>query len=152
MVFQEVQKLPRWIMLISGLGMLIVMIAVILSDQSVDIWAYGTMLFSLLVVGSLMFIKLQTKINADHVEINFFPFTWSPKIITWSEIEKIEVIKYRPIKEYGGWGLKANKHGRAYSTSGSYGIKIHIKNAKHILIGTLKPEEAKAYLNSIGKL
>ncbi len=32
--------------------------------------------------------------------------------------------KYRPIREYGGWGIRYGWNGRAYSTSGNEGVQL----------------------------
>ena len=57
------------------------------------------------------------------------------------EIIKYEIRKYRPIIEYGGWGIRFNKSGKAYTVSGNIGIQIQMSTGKGILIGTQQPNE-----------
>lgn len=49
--------------------------------------------------------------------IKFIPFHKS-RLIDWNEIEKLEVVKYDPIGDYGGWGIKSKKGKKAYNVSG----------------------------------
>ncbi|MBC7425527.1 MAG: hypothetical protein H7321_03235 [Bacteroidia bacterium] len=55
----------------------------------------------------------------------------------------MSVIKYRPIKDFGGWGLKWGKNTELISIKGTNGIEIILNNASKVMIGTSKPDEAK---------
>ncbi len=78
--------------------------------------------------------------------IKFIPFHNTPRLIDWNEIEKLEVVKYDPIGDYGGWGIKSKKGKKAYNVSGDIGLKLYLKNGKNILIGTQCEEELREYL------
>ena len=84
-------------------------------------------------------IKLITEIKGDSIHIKFSPFT--TQIIPFSEIIKYEIRQYRPIIEYGGWGIRFNRSGKAYTVSGNIGIQIQLSAGKGILIGTQQPNE-----------
>ena len=84
-------------------------------------------------------IKLITEIKGDSIHIKFSPFT--TQIIPFSEIIKYEIRQYRPIIEYGGWGIRFNRSGKAYTVSGNIGIQIQLSVGKGILIGTQQPNE-----------
>lgn len=95
---------------------------------------------------------LETKINADGVFYRFKPIHFKDKKIEWSEIEKIYTREYKPIKEYGGWGIKGSwKRGKAYNVSGNQGIQIELKNGKKILIGTQKSQEVNEIILKLKK-
>ncbi|MCQ0110186.1 hypothetical protein JGC31_01235 [Zhouia sp. CL16] len=55
-----------------------------------------------------------------------------------------KVIKYNPIKDYGGYGWRIGFRGKgkALNIRGNKGIQIIYKNNKKLLIGTQKPELA----------
>ena len=58
---------------------------------------------------------------------------------------------YNPISEYGGWGIKggfSKQTGKAYTTKGTTGLQLTLKNGKKILIGTQKKEEIKRVLET----
>ena len=48
---------------------------------------------------------------------------------------------YDPIGEYGGWGIKYGKMGKAYNVSGNRGVQLEFADRKSILIGSQKPEQ-----------
>jgi hypothetical protein len=102
-------------------------------------------LFIILVFFYIM--NLKTTIYADRIEIKFFPFGIH-KIYKFQDIEKMEVLKYNPIMDYGGWGIRLG----AYNVSGNKGLKIYYRKKtflNSILIGTQKPEELSTLIQSI---
>lgn len=91
----------------------------------------------------LMFaIKFSFQIDEDGVKYRYFPFHIKERIIPWDDIDNIYVRNYRPIAEYGGWGLRTlNRNNISYSISGKNGLQLELKNKKKILLGTQNPEE-----------
>jgi len=49
--------------------------------------------------------------------------------------------EYKPIREYGGWGIRYVIGGIAYNVYGNKGVQLILKNKKKVLVGTQKPEE-----------
>ncbi len=94
--------------------------------------------------------KLQTRITAEGVYYRFFPLERRFREIKKSDIEKLEVKSYDPLRDYGGWGIKYGINGWADSVKGDKGIYISLTSRKHILIGTSKPDEAAEFLISRG--
>lgn len=94
-------------------------------------------------------IKLMTLIDRSGVSFRFFPFQMKYRTIRWEEIEKYEVIKYRPIADYGGWGLRYGKGGKAYNVSGDRGLKLCLRSGKNLMIGTQKEEELRGFLEKL---
>lgn len=92
------------------------------------------------------FAELTTIIDEKGITYKFFPFQFRHHIITWDEIKKCEVIKYNPILDYGGWGVKSGKRGKAYNVSGSMGLQIFRKSGSPLLIGTQKSTELIDFL------
>jgi hypothetical protein len=52
------------------------------------------------------------------------------------EIESFEVRTYRPVTEYGGWGIKGSSRNKAYNISGNVGLQLKLKNGRRVLFGT----------------
>jgi len=97
--------------------------------------------YVLLMIGlTLLFykMKLVVEIRNDGLYYRYPPLINKFKMISIEEIEQIEVRQYKPIKEYGGWGIKtgAKKYGKAYNVKGNIGLQLHLKNGNKILFGT----------------
>ena len=86
-------------------------------------------------------LKLITRVRQDGVYIRFAPFHFSFKKILLDDLSRHYVHTYDPIGEYGGWGIKYGKMGKAYNVSGNRGVQLEFADRKSILIGSQKPEQ-----------
>ncbi|MCB0283353.1 MAG: hypothetical protein KDF60_12285 [Calditrichaeota bacterium] len=82
--------------------------------------------------------KLETKIKNDGIYVRFFPFNMQFRHLDWNSISKMFVRKYKPIAEFGGWGIRYSitGKGKALNISGNWGLQIIFKDDKKLLIGT----------------
>ncbi|MEO9482161.1 MAG: hypothetical protein ABJG47_01890 [Ekhidna sp.] len=88
--------------------------------------------------------KLYVSIDQDHLYYRYPPFVNKEKKISKDDIKEMYVRKYKPIREYGGWGYRFRfKSGRAMNVAGDIGLQLVLKNGKRLLIGTQKPEAMK---------
>jgi hypothetical protein len=81
-------------------------------------------------------LELRIRVNNDGLHYQFFPFHLKYFSIKIEEIEKIEAMKYKPISQYGGWGIKYGFNGKAYNVSGNLGVKVFLKNGSNIMFGS----------------
>ena len=88
---------------------------------------------------------LLTEIWSDGIRYNFPPFIRKIKHRPLSEISSVEVAKYRPVAEFGGWGWRRRFLSKktAFNISGRIGIRVILKNGRQIMFGTQKQEEMK---------
>ena len=93
-------------------------------------------------------MNLTTEVHSDGLYIRYFPFHLSFHRIAAEEIQRYEVCTYSPIKDYGGWGIRFGRKGKAYNVSGNRGVQLELSNRKHLLVGSQKPEELVEALNT----
>jgi len=84
---------------------------------------------------------LETEVRGDGVHVRFFPFHLSFRKIPLENVVKVEARTYRPIREYGGWGIRWARRGKAYNMSGHVGVRVDYANGRHVLIGSRTAEE-----------
>lgn len=103
----------------------------------------------------LLFWKARLEVRFDREGLNyrFSPFQLRERRISWEEVGKAYLRTYRPIWEYGGWGIRTNWNGKnaAYNVSGDQGLQLELKNGRRLLFGTQRPEELAAALKSLGR-
>ena len=107
-----------------------------------------TVLIAILLILS---IRLRTKIDENGIYYQFYPINFNEKFISWSDISKCYVRKYKPLTEYGGWGYRSGigrRRGRALNIRGNQGIQLELKNGKKLLLGTQKEQLVKRTLES----
>ncbi|MBI4963268.1 MAG: hypothetical protein HY913_08325 [Desulfomonile tiedjei] len=94
-------------------------------------------------------MKLITEVREDGLYIRFYPLHFSFKRIPLEKVRRFTVVTYRPILEYGGWGIRYGWHGNAYNVSGNRGVKLELIKGRHLLVGSRKPEELAHALEGI---
>ncbi len=87
----------------------------------------------------IFMFRMTTRIWPNHIEIKMTIL--GRRLMALAEIKECSVRQYRPIREYGGWGIRwSPSRGMAYSVSGNKGVQLELKNGKKILIGSQEPE------------
>lgn len=77
-------------------------------------------------------------------------YGWMPiyrRSVAISNVKSCEVVDYRPIRDHGGWGVRACRTGeRALTARGSRGVRLTMTSGDRLLIGSQRPEELAAVL------
>jgi len=85
-------------------------------------------------------LELITEVRDDVLEVRFRGL-FVRRVIPLAEITHFEARTYRPIREYGGWGVRRGAAGMAYNVSGNRGVDLRLADGKSLLIGSQQPEE-----------
>lgn len=133
-ILEEKQKFNQLLIWLPLIGLLIFVIKKYYDNTSTS------SLISLLIVSLLIlfffFITLKYSIHEDEIDISYFPF-FRKKTFKKDEITEISVVKYSPLFDFAGWGLRYGKNGTtAYNIKGNVGIFIVLKNGKKYLLGS----------------
>lgn len=93
----------------------------------------------LIVVG---YLRMTTEVGPTDVRIWF---GWIPtyrRIIPLDTIQRLEVVSYRPVADYGGWGVIHGRDGvRVLNARGNRGVRIDLIDDTRILIGSQQAEQ-----------
>ena len=148
MKFSEIQRIPR------GFSYTILIIMILVDSLAVTIAPPSeklvamivTMLPLILVSVLLIAVSMETKIENNQLSIKTLFFIKST--IPLNNIISSEVITYRPLRDFGGFGVRYAQGGVMYNMHGKQAVKLTLKDNKIIYIGTQKPQDL---LQSIGK-
>lgn len=118
-------------------------------DQTDISFFYGSIISTAFVSSLLFIMRLQTKINEKAINYRLFPLHFKWQTILWSDVEKSEIRTFKPIREYGGWGIRNSlAYGKAYIINGDIGLQLYLKNGKKVLIGTKQEEKLQTFIMS----
>lgn len=118
--------------------------AVAIHNASIEfsLLAAGFGLPLLLTVGVL---RMTTEVTPTEVRVWF---GWLPtfrQALSLANVQRVEVVRYRPIADYGGWGLRKGRDGeRVYNARGDRGVRLYLADGTKLLIGSQRPEELAA--------
>lgn len=113
-----------------------------LSDTALVLVSGAIFLFVFAMVYLFYTLRLITEVRASGVYVRFYPFRG--RTIRFEDIQSCEARTYRPLYEYGGWGIKYGRSGKAYNMRGDRGAQLVLKNGKRILIGSQRADELAA--------
>jgi len=145
--FEEKQKFNQWWLWII---LLVFPILSILPFDGNEI-NYYYVLIGLAIPLIFYFLELRTFVTKEGLHYQFFPFHFKKYLVKIEEIEKVEALQYKPLGDYGGWGIRYGLKGKAYNVSGNKGVKVHLSNERNILFGSQKYKELEKVLRQIKK-
>lgn len=139
-LFHERQRFTQWwIYLVGGILPLVGVTMMYLLAQGPP-W-----LIALVMVPTLLLLTLRLDVEVTPLElrVRFFPLL--RKQWTLDQISSCEARTYRPVAEYGGWGIRYGfGHGWAYNVKGNRGVQLVLTDGTKVLIGSQRPEELEA--------
>ncbi len=98
----------------------------------------GLCLPPLIVVGLL---RMTTEVTPTDLRVWF---GWIPtyrRFVAVGTIRRIEVVTYRPLLDYGGWGIRTGRDGeRVLNARGNRGVRLELIDGSRLLIGSQRPE------------
>jgi hypothetical protein len=78
-------------------------------------------------------------------------FGWSPtypRMVAIDTIRSVEVVNYRPLADYGFWGVRAGRDGdKAFIARGTRGVRLELIDGTKLLIGSQRPEALASVLD-----
>lgn len=96
-------------------------------------------------VGVLLWTaRLETRVAPSGIDVQFSPFHRSPRHIAWSDVREVRTATIRPIRDWGGWGIRRSGHGTAYLVGGNRCLEIVRANGTTLCIGTQQPEKLES--------
>jgi hypothetical protein len=97
---------------------------------------------SLVMVIVLLLLHMTTEVTPTHLGVWF---GWVPiyrRIVPVAAIRVIEVVTFRPLADYGFWGIRSGRDGeRVLIARGNRGVRLELMDGSKLLIGSQRPEE-----------
>jgi len=158
-VYAEEQRFRQiWILLIVGFIAILAWISFLL--QIVIGEPFGTnpapdiLVIVLLVIFGIIFpvwffvMRLEVQVTRTDLRFRLFPLHLQWREFPLATIVEAEAVTYRPILEYGGWGIRIGRKGMAYNVSGNRGVQVTLEGGKSFLLGSLQPENLASAIQS----
>lgn len=148
-VFEEEQRFTQWwlwaLVIVSSGAALVAFVAGVVDSSDGVPWAIVPVT---VVVGVGLpvlfgFARLRVEVHDDRVVLRYRPFT--ARTIRLADVMGVEAVTYRPVREYGGWGIKGwSRRKVAYNVSGTRGARLTLADGRTVLIGSQRADELAA--------
>ncbi len=106
-------------------GLIVVTAVMLVAGVAISVWFY--------------LMCLETRVFPDRLAVRFRGLLIDRELF-WHDIEAFEAVSYRPILEFGGWGVRGFGANRAYNISGNRGVRLHLKGGKRLLLGSQRAD------------
>ena len=157
--FHEVQRIRHWwlwlvLLFVAGIAWWSFVQQIVLDrpfgtnpGPAWVVWLIVVLCGVLIPVGFL-FARLEVRVSAAGLRLRYVPFR--NRWIDASTIVDWEVVDYRPIREWGGWGIRYGfRRGWAYTAYGARGVQLTLVGGKRLLVGSQRPEALAAGLTAM---
>ena len=105
-------------------------------------------LFPVFFISALLLNGLYVTVNAKKMLVQF-GFLFSPLKLDLPSIDSMEVRSFRPMRDFGGWGIKRNKDVKGYFMNGPLGLLITMRNGEQYMIGSDNPHHLVAIIDAM---
>jgi hypothetical protein len=134
-IYQEKSSMKLWAFILIPLLSVVVLLDFLINNSpkfTQDPEAQWTIIIPILAFLLMYFIKLEWKFTESEFRYRFSPFIIKERIIPYSDIQTMSVMKINPLFEFGGWGLRRGKLGKAYTTDGNLIIHMELKSGQKL--------------------
>lgn len=101
-------------------------------------------IFGILFPAFIFSLGLFTEVTSSELRIRFRPLQVKGERIPLKDIAEHASVDYRPLREFGGWGIRYGPTGKAYNVSGTRGVRLRTVEGREILIGSWRADELDA--------
>ncbi len=105
----------------------------------------------------ILIMSLAVEVRDDGLYYRLAPVEWSFRRIAFADIEKVELVEYGALRDFGGWGKRFSFWGRlkgtCYTLGGNKALAVTLTGRdRRLFLGTQRPDELLATLyGAVGK-
>jgi hypothetical protein len=102
--------------------------------------------FIWLVYVYLLRVRLVTDVQPGTISIQLRGL-WRHDRIAAATIKTASVVDVDPVRDFGGYGIRAVRGGKAYLAGRTPGVRLDLRRGGFVVIGSVRPEELLAAIN-----
>ena len=103
----------------------------------------GWTVFVWLLYLRLITVRLLTEVRQGKLLIALRGL-WRLRRVPLDQIQAVETITHDIARDYGGFGIRSTRSGKAYVASGGRGVRITLASGEKLVVGSERPEELAA--------
>jgi hypothetical protein len=106
----------------------------------------GWTVFLWLIYFRLITVRLVTQVRQGELIIAMRGL-WRLRRVPLDRILSVETITHDIARDYGGYGFRSTRDGKAYVAAGSRGVRVTLAGGEKLVVGSQRPDELAAALS-----
>jgi hypothetical protein len=93
---------------------------------------------------ALAFSRLVTEITSAGLRVRLAPWQPHGRGFRWENVVRFAAVTYRPLRDYGGWGIRGTRRHGAYNARGDLGVFLELSDGATFVVGSQEPLELES--------
>ena len=106
----------------------------------------GWTVFLWLIYLRLITVRLVTEVRKGELIVRMRGL-WRLRRVPLDHIQSVETITHDIARDYGGYGIRSTREGKAYVAGGGRGVRLTLSEAEKLVVGSQRPDELAAALS-----
>jgi hypothetical protein len=95
----------------------------------------------------LITVRLVTEVRPREVVIALRGL-WRLRRVPLGRIQAIQTITHDIARDYGGFGIRSTREGKAYVANGGRGVRVTLDDGEKLVVGSQRPDELAAAVDA----
>lgn len=151
-VYKEWSPWPGWILVMFwGTMFLSLFFVSVAGGEAGDDRVVGTViLLSTAAAVQLLLAGLTVRLFRDEMVVGLGSLGLIRKRIAYTDIVRTESVRYNPLREFGGWGIRWGKDGkRAWTARGDHAVVLHLRDGTRLYVGSDTPGRLEERIRAV---
>ena len=105
----------------------------------------GWSVFLWLIYFRLITVRLVTEVRKGKLVVAMRGL-WRSRRVPLDCIQSVETITHDIARDYGGYGIRTTREGKAYVAGGGRGVRVTLTTGEKLVVGSERPDELVAAL------
>lgn len=89
----------------------------------------------------LLLGRLRVQVSRASLDIGFGQVSWIRKRVPLAEVVGMESVRYSPLRDFGGWGIRGGSGGKmAWTMRGDRALRLTLRDGKLLYVGSEDPD------------
>jgi hypothetical protein len=151
-VYREWSSWSGWILVMFWGVMFIAMVNVSMTGPGLDrdrFWG-AMVLGGIAMAVQLLVAGLSVRLYRDHLVVGLGSVGLISKKVRYDQIVHTESVAYRPLREFGGWGIRWGKDGKkVWSARGNHAVVLHLRDGTRLYVGSDSPHRLEERIRAV---
>jgi hypothetical protein len=150
-IYKESSPWPGWIMVVFWGTMFVCMAAIMAAPGEAhdDRLVGGVILGATAVAVQWLVAGLSVRLYRDFMVMGLGSSGLIARKVRYDEIADLESVRYDPLRDFGGWGVRGTSSRRIWSARGNEAVLLRLTDGKLLYVGSDRPHRLEERIRAV---